>query len=189
MRRALRWISVATLGWAVVARAQDPAAPVETPESVATQVAEFVRKGEDNVTIGEAFEGSRGAGIEGQWRNFLDHPVSGIGFGVSLNPSFQPIIEPVTGLPLSASVEKGFLPSAILEETGIIGTACLLLFLTALIFHGLPKTDLAIAWVLMTSVAVNVGEMVFFSANGLGLYIWLLIGWATSGRRDRRDAA
>jgi len=45
MRRAVRWISVATLGFAAAARAQDPAAPVETAESVATRVAEFVRDG------------------------------------------------------------------------------------------------------------------------------------------------
>jgi tetratricopeptide (TPR) repeat protein len=45
MSRAVRWISVVALGFAAVARAQDPPPPVETPEAVAGKAAELVRDG------------------------------------------------------------------------------------------------------------------------------------------------
>jgi hypothetical protein len=35
---------------------------------------------------------------------------------------------------------------------------------------------------------VNLGEMIFFSANGFGLYIWLLMGWAVSSRWENKIA-
>jgi hypothetical protein len=158
------------------------------PGLIAERSADFIRKGESGATIENSFEGSRGGSIRSEWRNFINHPVSGIGFGVSLDPEFKPLLDPLTGFPLSAPIEKGFLPSAILEETGIVGTTCFLVFLVALTRHVLPNADVALAWVFVTSVCVNVGEMVFFSAGGLGLYIWLLIGWATSHRWESNHA-
>jgi hypothetical protein len=158
------------------------------PGLIAERSADFTRKGERSSTVEKSFEESRGSGIRSQWLNFVDHPLFGIGFGVSFDPEFKPLIEPLTGLPLSASTEKGFLPSAILEETGIVGATCFLVFLVALTRFVLPNADIALAWVFVTSVCMNVGEMVFFSAGGLGLYIWLLIGWATSHRWESNHA-
>ncbi|MDE3051447.1 MAG: hypothetical protein KGJ48_16300, partial [Nitrospirota bacterium] len=93
------------------------------------------------------------------------------------------------GLPLSAPTEKGFLPTAILEETGILGTLCLILLLGSLIWQVSRKSDIATTWIFFTSILVNVGEMVFFSFGGLGLYIWLIMGWATSSRWRKLDEA
>jgi hypothetical protein len=148
----------------------------------------FMHKGERTATIEKSFEESRGGLIGSEWRNFVDHPVSGIGFGASLDPEFRPVIESLTGLPLSASTEKGFLPSAILEETGVVGATWFLVFLIALMRHALSNAEVALVWLFVTSLCVNAGEMVFFSAGGLGLYIWLLIGWTTSRRWEDNHA-
>ncbi len=54
-----------------------------------------------------SFEHSRGRGIAGQWGNFKKNPLFGIGFGVSLDKSFKPVFDEVTGLPISASSGEG----------------------------------------------------------------------------------
>jgi hypothetical protein len=144
-------------------------------------VSTFILKGQKGA-VTNSFEHSRGKGMIEQWQNFSRYPLFGIGFGVSLDRSFKPILDPTTGLPLSASTEKADLLIATLEETGIIGTSFFLFFLVALIWHILSKTDLVMPWVFFTCLFINVGEMIFFSPGGLGIYIWLLIGWATCHR-------
>src|SRR5262249_33043058 len=99
----------------------------------------------------------------------------------------EPVIDKVTGLPLSAPVEKGFLPTAVLEETGIFGAIFFALFLFSAMRLVVRRGDIVLAWIFFTCLFVNVGEMIFFSAGGLGLYIWLLMGWAAA-RRDAQRA-
>jgi len=158
------------------------------PSLLAETVFGFIRKGDSQATVAESFQSSRGRGIEGQWVTFNANPLYGIGFGVSLDPSFNPVLEPLTVLPLSAPVEKGFLPTAILEETGIFGTTFFVIFLVSFIRHVFSKTELLLPWVFLASLLVNTGEMIFFSAGGFGLYIWLLMGWATSPRWESKRA-
>ncbi len=82
------------------------------------------------------------------------------------------------GIPISASTEKGFIPTAVLEETGLIGTVFWLYFIFSLIRLALKSND--IRWIAMFfgCLFVNVGEAVFFSVGGIGLHLWLLIGLA-----------
>lgn len=141
---------------------------------------EFFMKGEEAAGFDEAFEKSRGFIIAESWQNFVNHPFFGIGFGVSFADYFAPVIEPVTGLPLSAATEKGLLPVVILEETGIVGAVFFLPLLFVLIRRGLSHRDMAVPLMLLTCFFVNIGEMVFFSMGAMGLYLWLLIGWAVS---------
>jgi hypothetical protein len=159
------------------------------PSLLAETVYRFVRKGDSQATVAESFESSRGRGIAGQWLTFNAYPVFGIGFGVSLDSSFKPIMDPFTGLPLSAPVEKGFLPTAVLEETGIFGAIFFIPFLFSLITHVFSKTEIVLPWVFLASLFVNTGEMIFFSVGGLGLYTWLLMGWATCPRWEKKGAA
>ena len=156
------------------------------PSILTESVYGFIRKGQSQVTVEQSFESSRGRGIADQWANFNASPLFGIGFGVSLGSSFKPVFDSFTGLPLSASVEKGFLPTAILEETGIFGATFFVVFLLSLIRHVFSKIDLVLPWVFLASLFVNTGEMIFFSAGGLGLYIWLLMGWTTCPRWERK---
>lgn len=159
------------------------------PSLLAETVYSFVRKGQSEATVSEAFESSRGRGIESQWLNFNANPLFGIGFGVSLDRSFKPVMDPLTGLPLSAPAEKGFLPTAVLEETGVFGAIFFIPFLFTLITHAVPRTDdFVLSWVFLASLFVNTGEMIFFSAGGFGLYTWLLIGWATCPRWEKKRA-
>jgi len=158
------------------------------PSLLVDTVYNFVRKGDTEATVAESFASSRGLGIEGQWRTFNAYPLFGIGFGVSLDPWFAPILDSFTGLPLSAPVEKGFLPTAILEETGIFGATFFVMLLFALIRHVFSRTEIELPWVFLVSLFVNVGEMIFFSAGGFGLYTWLLFGWTTCPRWERERA-
>jgi hypothetical protein len=149
---------------------------------VASYTLDFVLKGEVSTSIEQSFQSSRGDGIARQWQDIKEHPVLGIGFGVTLDESFTPIYDPTTGLPISASVEKGFLPTAILQETGIFGTIFFIIFLVSLSRQAFSNTQIILLWVFLTCLIVNIGEMILFSPNGFGLYIWLLMGWATSSR-------
>ena len=139
---------------------------------------QFVLKGQTEKTIDQAFESSRGFLIDESLRNFAEQPWLGIGFGLSRSEKFDfvPTIEPISGLPLSASTEKPNLVMALLEETGLVGLVSFLPFFLALIRQILRRADLQLAWMLFTALAVNVGETVFFSMGGLGLYTLLLVG-------------
>ena len=125
---------------------------------------------------------TRTAGIVGQWRSFLDHPALGIGFGVSLDPTFAPTLDRATGLPIGAPVEKGFLPTAVLEETGVVGALALVFLLGPLIRCAGFSKSLPLSFLFFTALFVNCAEMIFFSVGGWGLYMWLLFGWAATSQ-------
>ncbi|MEX0732967.1 MAG: O-antigen ligase family protein [Aquisalimonadaceae bacterium] len=141
---------------------------------------EFVMKDRQDYTVEEAFYGSRGFLIERSMNNFRENPLLGIGFGVASDPgAFRIRHDPLLGLPVGASVEKGFTVTAVLEEVGLIGFVFFLFMIAALlkpIF--VPKRafpELALA---LGAFLVNLGEGVFFAIGGIGLLIWLVIGAA-----------
>jgi len=117
--------------------------------------------------------------IERSINNFLDNPLTGIGFGIASDP-FMFIVrkDKWLGLPIGASIEKVFLPTAILEEVGILGTLLLLAFVFGVIRPLLNWGNLVALCLFITSLLVNMGEMIFFSFGGMGLYIWLMIGFS-----------
>lgn len=143
-------------------------------------VESFVLKGESDNSVSASFEDSRGFLITRALENFRDHKLTGIGFGVASIPS-ELIVqrEPMFGLPISAPVEKGFILISILEEVGLIGFIFFAILLWGLLSPTLRKgAGFAPAVLAMSALLVNFGEAVFFSMNGLGLLIWLLIGAA-----------
>ena len=140
---------------------------------------EFAMKGEDSASYQAAFGDSRGSLVETQMNNFRDYPLTGIGFGVASDPEeFKAKTEGSKGIPTSASVEKGFMPSAVLEETGLTGALLVLLLLAALLKTVLKGGDISAVVILFTSLLPNVGEMVFFSLGGVGLFFWIMMGFA-----------
>ena len=144
--------------------------------------AQILLKKTPGLSYEEAFQLSRGRMIEASMNNFRKEPLTGIGFGVPSEFTFsfyQVRTNNVLGLPMSAFVEKGFLPSALLEEIGITGMIVFLVFILALMRPVLARGDPALFWMFTACLAINVGEMVFFSIGGFGLYLWLLIGFAT----------
>ena len=140
---------------------------------------EFLAKGDQAENVGQAFEGSRGALINLQMANFRSSPIVGIGFGA---PSEQGDLTikrgGFLGLPTGASVEKGFLPSAVLEEMGVVGAVLLLLIVGSLLRAAWRQPDPALLPLLLGALLINAGEMIFFSPTALGVFMWLAIGLA-----------
>ena len=153
------------------------------PSSIEEQAEQYIFKHgrAQGTSAEEALTSTRGPGIANQWENFLASPWVGHGFGIYafVSPNRIQVLDPVFGLPLSAPTEKGFLPTAILEETGLLGTLCFIPLLGSLVWNVSRKSDIATTWMFFASILVNVGEMGFFSLGGIGLYTWLIIGWAT----------
>lgn len=114
--------------------------------------------------------------VRQQMQNFYEQPFTGIGFGIpSTSNDWVSLSTGFLGLPTGFPVEKGFLPSAMLEETGLIGVSVLLVLLASLLGGVLKKSSLPIVAMMLACLLANVGEMVFFSFGGSGLYYWLLI--------------
>lgn len=114
---------------------------------------------------------SRRGLIEFSWGNFLASPLTGIGFGVAKTESFR-----INASYLTAPSEKGFLPTAMLEEGGLIGTAAFLIFIGLLSRelireHNVP--GIIMFWVF---IATNFGEVTMFSPGGAGAFGWIMIG-------------
>jgi uncharacterized membrane protein YwzB len=135
-------------------------------------------------SIYESIYLSRGFLIEDSWKNFQEHPLTGIGFGVASDKK-DFIIEEAKfiNIPLSAPTEKGFIFSALLEEVGIIGTFLFLLFFFKLIKPIIKYGDLPSMWLFACAFFISFSEMIFFSLGGLGMHIWLCFGLAFYGNR------
>jgi O-antigen ligase len=149
-------------------------------------VSDFALKDYDEVhqSLGGAFYASRGESVVAQWHNFLESPLLGNGFGVYANGKFPGGVVEFAGIPISAPIEKGFLPTAVLEEGGVIGAASLLLLIAALGRRAWRARDLRWRALFVACLAVNVGECVFFSPGGIGMLEWLLVGVAISACRS-----
>ncbi|MBI2378480.1 MAG: O-antigen ligase family protein [Deltaproteobacteria bacterium] len=103
--------------------------------------------------------------------NFQAHPWVGIGFGVPSNLQFEERWErdPIFGLPLSAQIEKAFLPSATLEEVGALGSAALITWLATLFAPMFRRRELSNLAFASGALALNLGEATLFSMGGFGL--------------------
>ncbi|MBD3275523.1 MAG: hypothetical protein GF372_09445 [Candidatus Marinimicrobia bacterium] len=149
------------------------------------QITQFIYKDDNAGSVTEILRGSRGYLIDRSMMNFHENPVVGIGFGVPSDPGpFGSRIETGPfGLPIGASVEKGFMPSAVLEETGIIGAALIIFILAAFIKQILRHGNIIAFWMFTAGILINLGEMIFFSMGGNGLYLWIIFGfcytWST----------
>jgi hypothetical protein len=148
-------------------------------DNIRVEVNEFLTKGHSHREIGDAFMESRGGGIVLSLQNFADNPLMGIGFGAPSRPRLSAVVnDSLLGLPMSAPVEKGFLPSALLEELGIFGALPFIIFISRILITVVSNGDLAALFVLAAVLAVNLGECILFSIGGIGLSSWTLIGFA-----------
>jgi len=143
----------------------------------------FLAKG--GKSIEQSVQHSRVEGIAYYWKRFLANPLTGVGFGVEPSRRFKAV--EFFGIPISASTEKLFLPVAILEEVGIIGTLFFCILLLALANCALRNPDISLRCVFLSCLLVNLGEFVFFSANSDGLYFLILIGYVLRTSRQDKD--
>lgn len=125
--------------------------------------------------LNQAFYASRGGGALGEWNDFLQKPLLGNGFGVYPDGEFPAGVTYFDGIPISAPIEKGFLPTAILQEGGVLGAGLLTLVIVLLSRRAWRNTDLRWRAMFAACLAINAGECVFMSPGGIGMFDWLLL--------------
>ncbi|GIV57673.1 MAG: hypothetical protein KatS3mg042_0586 [Rhodothermaceae bacterium] len=138
----------------------------------------FLLKDEAAQDVTTALEDSRSGLIERSMANFRKAPFTGIGLGVPSDLSKTTIEYGPGGIPIGASVEKGFQPAAVLEEIGLGGAALLLLFLGMLLWPVFRWGTPALAWMVTAALLVNMGEAILFAIGGNGLFVWLVFSLA-----------
>jgi hypothetical protein len=147
--------------------------------TIRSSMGSFLAKDGEDVSLVQALERSRGDLMSRSMANFWEHPLTGVGFGVPSYPDeFAYRIERGPyGIPLSASVEKGFMPTAVLEETGIVGAFLTVVLLAFLFAPVVQHPDPTLFWAMTTCLFVNFGEMVFFSVGGMGFFLWFVMAF------------
>jgi hypothetical protein len=88
------------------------------------------------------------------------------------------------GVPVSASSEKGFMPTAMLEEVGLFGTLLVVLIMLAISIPVLRLGRFPVVWTYFAALLINVGAAVFFSLGGVGFFMWLMIGFCYGQARE-----
>lgn len=154
---------------------------------IATSVQHYITKsGRAQVgSLLEAYDRSRGGLMDEMFANIAEKPLTGIGFGIDSHPETMDVSrDPILGLPVGASIEKGVVPVAILEELGILGAFFVLLWVMRLLRSG-ARGGVAPLAVCLTVIALNMGEATFFSPGGLGLLPMILMGWAYANGRSK----
>jgi hypothetical protein len=142
---------------------------MSTGNSVTKAVVAFANKGgrTEEFDVDQALS-SRKAIVELSWQNFLHSPLIGIGFEVSTSEFFRQ-----NATLFYAPIEKGFLPVAVLEETGVIGTFFFVVFLLGYLRHLARRLNIPGIALFLTFLAVNCGEAMFFAVGGHGAVGWL----------------
>ena len=147
---------------------------------IADNVWEFVAKGSKAESSVEAAFKSRGPKIDAMMRNIEQYPVWGIGFGALEGEDYFGLArDPVFGLPVMATVEKGVLPIAIVEETGIIGAIFTYPWILLLIIHAV-RGGLVTGTICLAVLVTNVAEASLFSPGGQGLFQLMFATWAAT---------
>lgn len=149
--------------------------------AISQHFSRYLFKQSDSSNLLDAAEASRGELVKNMLENINKQPFLGIGFGIASNPSEMEVErDPVFGLPLSAIVEKGVMPLAVIEELGVIGAVGVSLWVF-LILRMSARVGVQKFLVLITLLIINFGESMLFSVGGMGLLLLILLSGATSG--------
>lgn len=125
---------------------------------------------EEEVSM-QTLTASRMGLIEAGLYDFRQNPLLGKGFQVSYEHQF---LNTKGKLILSAPIEKGFLPTMILGETGVVGALVFSIFLLVFYATCSRKQYYATLALFTTYLASNLGEATFFSPGGTGGPEWLI---------------
>lgn len=104
---------------------------------------------------------------------FWERPLTGLGFEVSTDPYF---VENATLF--TAPIEKGFLPTALLEEVGILGTCAFVIFMLSFSWWLFSRGNDVGLVTFTTFLTTNLGEVTVFSFGGSGAFGWLVVAMA-----------
>jgi hypothetical protein len=144
-------------------------------------VTNYLYKRSDTTSLFDAADASRGALIEEMFVNIQENPWTGIGFGIASDPGSMDVQrDPVLDLPISALVEKGVMPLAVVEELGILGALAVFGWFLVVFRRG-ARSGVPQFAVLITLVLVNLGESMFFSVGGMGMLLLILLTGAVTG--------
>lgn len=157
---------------------------------LAGKISSYLFKRSDTSSLLAAADASRGALVQKMFENIKKNPWTGIGFGIASEPAYMEVErDPFLGLPLSALVEKGVMPIAVVEELGVFGALAVLGWVWVVLRRG-ARSGVPQFAVLITLLLVNFGESMFFSVGGMGmLLLVLLTGAVSTGPRAARGAA
>lgn len=142
-----------------------------------------VRQGE--MSVNEAVLTTRTQFIIPSLQNFEENPLLGIGFGIASDPSHF-WVGKFYGISVTARTEKGFVFSALLEETGILGTLLFLVFIIVFSKDVLKFGNFSSYMFLLTAFFVTFGEMGFFSPGAKGLYVWFCMAIPAVKNKTKR---
>lgn len=147
---------------------------VATDRSITKSVVAFVNKRTDLEAVDvDAALSSRLPLIEISWNTFLENPLFGIGFQLAKNEYFI-----ANATIFTAPTEKGFLPTAVLEEGGVLGASTFVFFVVVLIASLYRQRAVPAMVAFITFLASNFGEVSLFSVGGAGAFGWMLLGLA-----------
>jgi hypothetical protein len=148
---------------------------VATRGTVSRAIVAFINKTDEELEALDAdrIVGSRAALVALSWQNFQENPLFGIGFQVAKTQAF---VQQATLF--TAPAEKGFLPTAVLEEGGVMGAIAFVLFLTLFIRELVWQRNVPGLVGFMTFLATNFGEVSIFSPGGPGAFGWVMVGAA-----------
>jgi hypothetical protein len=143
---------------------------------------DFIQKGNEGVTnVADAYQQARGFLVERLLKNIAENPYSGIGFGVnSSEDEWNGIArDPIFGLPIMFTVEKGVMPLAVVEE---LGYPLAIIVFGWLLMLGARSTRGGIVpfTVFVAVILINLTESVLFSPGGMGMLVLLLVGWSAT---------
>lgn len=153
---------------------------------LASTLSNYLFKRSDTTSLIAAADASRGALIEKMLLNIQQNPWTGIGFGIASEPAYMEVErDPVLGLPISAVVEKGVMPMAVVEELGVIGAIAIFMWFLEVLRRG-ARCGASQFAVLITVLFVNLGESMFFSVGGMGMLLLILLtGAVTSNKKSQ----
>ena len=118
---------------------------------------------------------SRGILVSPMVDNIIKQPM-GIGFGVSsCTECMNVVVDPVFGIPISAPIEKGTLPIALMEEVGFFGLLLFCIWVLTIFRIALVNRKLLLP-VFFTILLINLGENMLFSPGGFGMFVLIMLG-------------
>lgn len=144
---------------------------------------DYLFKRTDSSSLFDAAESSRGSLVENMLINIENNPFTGIGFGMASNPDYMKIeVDPFFNIPISAVIEKGVLPIAVLEELGFV-LGILVFFWFILSFYRSAQVDVQKLCIVICIVCLNLGEYMFFSVGGMGMLMLILFTFSVVSRK------
>lgn len=158
---------------------------VITGSQLSNVVNDFVMKGEREGVDGvvTAYENSRAVLFLPMLDNIYSHPLAGIGFGIASDPFAMNISrDPLFGIAVGASIEKGSAPLAVLEELGIPGFIIIGLWIWLLLRRS-AANGITFLLVAMTALVLNMGEAILFSPGGMGMLVLIVLAFSATKPR------